>query len=171
MPVCSFPGGCTDYAVKGNVRCAAHQIRNGSDKKVESLELKKKQLADARAQAQAEEQAARNKVAQEKSDADIKRKALQQEVIRAHKQIWNAQVDNVVNQVLVLRLTDPNANAGNNAVVGNTLGGNGNPVSLVMTGATHGVSKGEITNAMAGFDSSDSGLFKFRRQGVLVHCA
>lgn len=170
MPVCSFPGGCTDYAVKGNVRCAAHQIRNGSDKKVESVELKKKQLADARAQALAEERGARNKVAQEKADADINRKALQQEVIRAHKQTWNAQVDAVVNQVLVLRLTDPGANAGNNAV-GNTPGGNGNPVSLVMTGATHGVSKGDITQAMAGFDSSDSGLYKFRRQAVLVHCA
>lgn len=170
MPVCSYPGGCNDYAIKNNDRCAAHLIKNGSDKKAESVELKKRQLADARAQALATEQASRNQVAQEKATADIKRKELQAEVIRTHKQTWNAQVDAVVTQVLVLRLTDPNANAGNNAV-GNTLGGNTSPITLVMTGATHGVSKGDITRAMAGFDSSDSGMFKFRRQAVLVHCA
>jgi hypothetical protein len=39
-----------------------------------------------------------------------------------------------------------------------------------MTGPTHGVSKGDIMPGMAGFDSSDSGKYKFRRSLVLVHC-
>ncbi|MPZ45278.1 MAG: hypothetical protein GEV05_18165 [Betaproteobacteria bacterium] len=156
--------------MKGNVRCSAHVIRNASDRKVESAALKKMHAAEEVARKRKEEQDSRNKVAQQKAESDAKRKALQEDVIRQHRQTWNAQVDAVVSQVMLLRQTDPNANAGNNAV-GSTAGGTGNPVALVMSSPTHGVSKGDITRGMAGFDSSDSGLFKFRRKGVLVHCA
>lgn len=30
MTVCTYPGGCSEFAVKGNVRCSAHLIRNNS---------------------------------------------------------------------------------------------------------------------------------------------
>lgn len=169
MPICSYPGGCTEYAVKGDVRCAAHLIRNAADKKAESAALRKLKLTQAAAEARQAEQQRRNQVAQAKAEADRKRKAFQAEVIRTHRQTWNAQIDAVVAEVMTLRQADPNANAGNNTV-GNTAGGTGSPLALAMTGPTHGVTRADILSGMAGFDSSDSGMFKFRRQGVLVHC-
>jgi len=171
MPKCTYPGpgGCPEFAVKGNVRCSKHLIRNQGDAKKESVEVRKLQMAKAEADRRADEQRERNRVAKVKADADQRRRELQAEVISAHRQTWNAQIDAVVGQVMALRVANPGANAGNNWN-GTTLGGNTNAIVLTTTGAMHGVTRADILHGMAGFDSSDSGMFKFRRSNVLVHC-
>jgi hypothetical protein len=164
MPMCDFPG-CQQYAQTKHTRCSAHAKANAKELRAAQLVID----AEARKQQEAVELAARSQLAQKKADAEVDRREFQAEVIRRHRQTWNAQVDAVVSQVLALRVTHPNANAGNNPG-GNTLGGTGNPVTLTMTGATHGVGKADVLSGMAGLDSSDSGYYKFRRKEVLVHC-
>jgi type II secretory pathway pseudopilin PulG len=167
--MCSYPLGCTEYAAKGSDRCSNHQIKKGEGK-IEKKAVTKA-LADRQAAAAlAAERARRDVEATKAAAAQQAALAAQQTVMRTHRAAWNTQIDAVVAQVLVLRATDPNANAGNNAV-GNTAGGTGNPVALNTTGPMAGVTKGDILQTMAGFDSSDSGLYKFRRSLVLVHCS
>ena len=164
MPICDFPG-CREYAQAKHTRCSLHAKANAKELKAAQALID----AERKKEQEAEELAARSQLAQKKADAEANRRAFQAEVIRQHRQTWNAQVDAVVHQVLALRVTHPNANAGVNPG-GTTLGGNGNPVTLTMTGATHGVSKADVLAGMAGLDSSDSGYYKFRRKDVLVHC-
>lgn len=176
MPICNYPLGCTNYAVKGDVRCDSHRVRNETDRKNEKAVVKKHQVAEAGQKRNAEERAARDKRAQDISDRQERQAALRAEVIRTHKQTWSAQITAVFNQVVALRAHDPNANAGHNAV-GNTPGGNTNPIHLTLTGATFGVTPADICPGIAGFDTSDSGVFKFRRKStagnggdILIHC-
>ena len=99
-------------------------------------------------------------------------------VISEHRQKWNALINASVKAVLDLRSSVPHANAGTNVwynqkgqrITRVIPGGTGNPIKLKTKGDMHGVTGGDITCGMAGFDNSDSGLFKFRRDGVLVHC-
>lgn len=168
MPVCSFPD-CTLFCVANSNRCTEHQVKKGEGK----LDQKRvsKYLADKQAAATlAATRAARNKAAQTAADAHEAGKLARQQAIATNRSAWSALIDGVVAQVQALRVLDPTANAGNNAV-GNTAGGTGNPVALSTTGPMAGLTKGDILRDMPGFDSSDSGLFKFRRQGVLVHCS
>lgn len=174
MPMCNYPGGCENYAVRGGLRCDEHQLAKGkAAQKNESAELKKLQLArDAQVRNDAE-RAARDAAAQAVVARRQRIEAEQAEVIRGLKRDWSAQIQTVVAQVLVLRQSDPTANAGNNQV-GNTEGGTGNPIKLAMTGPTHNVTPNQVLTSIAGFDSSDSGVFKFRRkdpsnQDILVH--
>jgi len=170
MPVCSYPIGCTDFASKGSDRCSAHQIKKGEGK-IEKKAISKA-LADlAAAEALAALRLLRNAEAARVVQAQAAAQAAKAEVMRTHRATWNAQVDAVVNQVLGIRATNPNANAGNNPGDNNTAGGTDNPVVLSTSGPMAGVTKGDILKTMVGFDSSDSGSYKFRRSLVLVHCA
>jgi hypothetical protein len=170
VPVCTYPLGCKEFAMKNNVRCAAHLVKNKADKKEESAFVQKQNRSDEAARQNKLEREARDLKAAEASAASERLKELQLEVIRQHKLLWNGQVDNIVAQVMVLRQQDPNANAGDNAV-GNTQGGSLSPLTLSFVGPSHGVGKGDVTKGMTGFDDSWSGIFKFRRSGVLVHCS
>lgn len=172
MPMCSYPLGCDQFAQKNSDRCSSHQVRNASEKKAESAYVQKIQREEAARQEQEASRQARDGAAQKKRDADLVREQRQAEVIRTHRQTWNGQIDAIVTQVLALRHQNPGTagiNAGDNAA-GNTQGGTDSPVQLTMAGPTHGVRKSDIVNGMSGFDSSDSGFYKFRRQNVLVHC-
>lgn len=171
MPVCSYPGpgGCKEYAMKGNVRCEAHLIKNASDRKAESAHVQKLIRTEEAAALNKAERAARDMKAQQAAEAYENLKALRAEVIRTHKALWSAQVADIVAEVEVLRVNDPNANAGQNPG-GTTAGGVDNPLTLTFSGPTHGLGKGDVTRGMTGFDSSDKGVFKFRRSGVFVHC-
>lgn len=90
---------------------------------------------------------------------------------------WSQRVDEVVKQVKQLRNANPDnpgINAGNNPE-GNTDGGNSNPLHFDVPGNEFGVTESDVFKTMTGFDSSDSGIFKFRRAdaprgNVLVHC-
>jgi len=175
MPVCSYPDSCTEFASKGSDRCSAHQIKKGEGK-VEKKAVSKALADRAAAETLAAQRLLRNAEATRVSQARETAQAAKDEVMRTHRATWNAQVDAVVNQVLGIRATNPDANAGNNRGgtppgANNTAGGTDNPVKLTTSGPMAGVTKGDILNTMAGFDNSDSGFFKFRRSLVLVHCS
>ncbi len=114
------------------------------------------------------QQAQRNQTAQTEQLEHQRSAAVKSEIVRAHRQAWNQQIDAVVDQVMQLRITNPGANAGNNSN-GNTGGGTDNPLLLAMSGPTHGLTKGEILAGMTGFDNSDSRAFKFRSRQAFVH--
>lgn len=146
-----------------------HEIKKGEGKLDRQL-VNKHKADKAAAETLAAQRAARDVAANKAAEADQALRLAKQQAITTNRSAWNTQIEAVVSQVLVLRQTDSSANAGNNKV-GNTLGGTGNPVQLTTSGPMAGLTKGDILKTMPGFDSSDSGLFKFRRQNVLVHCS
>lgn len=168
MPKCSYPLGCEEYAQPKSDRCSTHQVAKGGEK-AESEMVRRIKLDQEAARLRAAEQDARNKTAEFKRAQQEQLATMRREVIASHRRAWNILVDAIVSQVVALRLLDPKANAGSNAV-GDTLGGNENPLTLTTSGAMHGVTKADIIRGMTGLDSSDSGIFKFRRSLVLVHC-
>ena len=168
MPKCSYPLGCEEYAAPKSDRCSAHAVAKGGQK-AENQMVRRIKLDQEAARLRAAEQEARNKAAEIKRAQQEQLVTMRNEVIASHRRAWNILVDAIVSQVLALRLLDPKANAGNNAV-GNTMGGTDTPLTLTTGGAMHGVTKADIIRGMDGLDSSDSGIFKFRRSLVLVHC-
>lgn len=177
MPMCTYPeelGGCDAYAIRNSDRCQSHQVRTRDLQKLEAQAITKaRREADARDRNE-RERAERDARANAIRERQARRDAEQAEVIRKHIQTWSAQIQTVFDQVEVLRATDSKANAGYNDS-GNTEGGNQNPVKLVLSGPTHGVTHAQICSRIQGFESSDSGVFKYRRKtatgsDIFIHC-
>lgn len=148
---------------------------------------KKQQKLDAKAQvaldkrARDEEAARLNAAAKAQRDKalndDVSRKRekdrLKQEAIVRIRAGWNTEINNVVQQVEKLRADNPGRqgiNAGKNNGLKDTEGGTDNPVPLSIPRNDYNIEKSEVLSGMNGLDSSDSGLFKFRRKEILVHC-
>jgi len=177
MPKCTYPailGGCDSWARDKSDRCDNHQVRTNDLRKLEKQAVTKAEQAAIANKRLEEERVARDTRANAIKDRQAKREAEQAEVIRKHKQTWSAQIQGVYDQVEALRTKDSSANAGRNGV-GETLGGNKNPIKLVLSGPTHGVTHAQILSQISGFDASDSGIYKFRRKSskgndILIHC-
>ena len=127
----------------------------------------KKQMEDKRKAE--EEERKRMAAAAVKKEKDAAAKAAKVlEIART----WNAQVKAVATQVNNLRHANPtrtNINAGTNAGLATIPGGTGNPLTFSLPSNTLGIVKADVYHHMTGFDNSDSGSFKFRVDGVLVH--
>jgi len=85
---------------------------------------------------------------------------------------WSGKIKAIVEAVKALRSQHPERqgiNAGNNQNVGTTEGGTDNPVRFTTPSNEYGITKGDIFRRMSGFDSSDSGTFKFRYDDIFVH--
>ena len=163
MPQCRYVN-CTNYTNNSSSPyCNDHltdELRRQANGRL------KQQKAD---EQKAEEQRRKNEEVQKKANKQEEIRKKQGEAIDRHRTEWNSQINRVVTEVLRLREKDQKANAGRNGV-GNTKGGTSNPVELKLTGETHGITKADVLNKMEGFESSDSGSYKFRRKDVLVHC-
>ncbi len=147
------------------------------------IEANKARLAAAAAAAQ---ERIRRQVEQERLDNAARRAAAalasqqaqllatqRAEVVSGYVRTNNAAVQAIATQVLLLRTQNPlvqGINAGNNAV-GNTAGGTGNPIAITIPANDYGITVADVAPRMTGFDNSDSGVFKFRVSGVLVHGA
>lgn len=168
MPICTVEE-CTQYAAKKQTRCHDHLSWTPKEVTAHARKLKLGREAAEKRQAEQDKrnQKSATKIAQHKRATEFKA-----EVMRSHKAEWEREINSIIAEVEKLRVTDPSANAGSNKG-GTTLGGTNNPLQLSLSGPTHGVTKGEILSSMHGFDSSDSGLFKFRRGSggtIFVHC-
>lgn len=177
MPMCTYPLGCDKYAVRNNVRCSDHLTRNATERKKEAAMVKQFRADEANRAKLAEEHEARSAKATKLRDAQIAKVERQAKVIREHVQRWEALIDDIEAQVIALRATIPGANAGQNNGADDIPGGNTNEIRLLISGPSEGVTVGEICRHIAGFDSSDSGCFKFRRatgagngSNILIHC-
>ena len=173
MPICSYPD-CNSFSAKKSDRCDAHQLAKGkAAAKQESQELKRIRLEQELAAKNAAEREARDAKAQAAAEKERARRAQQAGAIERLKAEWSGQISAVETAVLALRVANPGANAGNNPG-GNTLGGVANPVVLTITGPAFGVEKRDVLYLISGFDSSDSGMYKFRRldppnKPILIH--
>ena len=123
-----------------------------------------------------ERQALMEQKAQEQVRARERQKQAEQLVNRLARE-WSQRIDAVAEKVKLLRNNNPNnegINAGKNAE-GETEGGNSNPLHFEVPNNDFGVTEADVFRTMHGFDSSDSGVFKFRRAdpprgNILVHC-
>lgn len=173
MTQCS-KSNCKKPATKDGL-CADHARLKAAD------ELRQKQMKEQMAKKLADDEGKRKAAAELQKKNESAKKAKEQEIVRIAA-TWNTQVTNVVNQVKELRKLNPGRdgiNAGNNANVnidsagnkGNKVipGGTNNPVAFSVPSNSHGITKADIAPKVNGFDNSDSGLFKFRRDGIFVH--
>ena len=181
MPKCKM---CNAKEAKKDGLCAdcwPKQKKKDEEKlKVQKqIELEKKKLADK--QAEMKEAAAKQLKNQQLADA---KKSKIPQVAAA----WNTQIKGLVDNVESLRAKNPGKtgiNAGKNQNVIPTGGGNpttvtiaggtDNPLALTMPSdaAKLGIEKRDVLSTISGFQSSDSGLFKFRRgknSDVFIHC-
>ena len=139
----------------------------------EQVALERRNREEAAARRNAEERAARdaaaNRIAQKKLETD----RLKGEAIDRIRADWNRQINAIVAEVKTIRSAHPTVsgiNAGDNGALGSTRGGTDSPVTLTVPANEYHIEKSEVLATMHGFDSSDSGYYKFRRDGVLVHC-
>lgn len=169
MPKCLYPD-CPNFAIfKGHGFCGAHQTASKSDRNRLLKEISdKKQRDEAKKIADAAKLAADAERARQAAAAAEKERN-KRSFIANKITHFDAQVTSVVVQVERLRNRDASANAGENDV-GNTQGGTKCPVIFVMGNQTYGATPADISPHIAGFDSSDSGVFKYRRGTILVHC-
>lgn len=147
--------------------------QKAKDDKKEKVDKDKRDREEAAARRNAEERAARDQKANQLAQQQLETKRLKDEAITRIRADWNRQVNDVVAEVKALRALHPTRsgiNAGSNAGLETTAGGTDNPVVLTLPANQYQIQKAEVLTTMHGFDSSDSGLFKFRRDGVLVHC-
>lgn len=120
------------------------------DKEIKDGEAKRKQMA--------------LEATKKQAAIDLKNKTIKDLVSK-----FNTQVKNIANQVNKLREEHPenkNINAGNNGSLGTIPGGVNNALTFAIP---KGILPAEVFPKMNGYDSSDSGKFKFRVDGVLVH--
>jgi len=92
-------------------------------------------------------------------------KEKQKEILKI-KTIWNGQINVIVTQVRQLRSQNQGVvgiNAGKNQC-GDTQGGTDCPLELVVPQNQYGITKADVLQHISGFESSDSGLTKIRRQ-------
>lgn len=142
---------------------------------------KDKQVKEQMAKKLAENQDKIKKAAELQKKNQVTKEAKDKEIVRIAA-LWNAQVTTVVTAVKGLRKLNPGnngINAGNNANVivdskgtkgSKTIpGGTNNPIAFTVPSNSYGITKADIGPKVTGFDSSDSGTFKFRRDGILVH--
>ena len=146
--------------------CADHQrLKKQEDDKQARV---KKQMEDKLK----ETEEARKQMAIKAKKLEETAEAKKKEVTRLAG-VWNNQVNAVVTQVKNLRNANPGnngINAGKNGTLGTIPGGTDNPISFALPSTnTYKIAKADIFAKMKGFDSSDSGTYKFRVDGVLVH--
>jgi membrane protein involved in colicin uptake len=112
-----------------------------------------------------------------KSSERAKQKAAKVREIAAS---WRADIGAAVDQVKALRHAKRQAgwdedrvmriNAGTNAGAPSIPGGTNNPITFTVPRNDFGITKADVSTSIAGFDSSDSGLFKFRMaDGIFIH--
>lgn len=93
---------------------------------------------------------------------------------------WRADINAAVAQVQALRREKRDAgwtedriagiNAGNNPGAAPIPGGTGNPITFTVPRNDFAITKADVSTTIVGFDSSDSGLFKFRMaDGIFIH--
>jgi membrane protein involved in colicin uptake len=112
-----------------------------------------------------------------KSNERARQKAAKVREIAA---IWRADIGVAVDQVKALRRAKRNEgwdedrvmgiNAGTNPGAPSIPGGTNNPITFTVPRNEFGITKADVSTSIAGFDSSDSGLFKFRMaDGIFIH--
>jgi hypothetical protein len=93
---------------------------------------------------------------------------------------WRADISAAVDQVKALRREKRNAgwseedvlriNAGTNPGAPAIPGGTSNPITFTVPRNEYDIKKADVSTSIAEFDSSDSGLFKFRMPGgIFIH--
>jgi hypothetical protein len=93
---------------------------------------------------------------------------------------WRAEIGGAVDQVKALRREKLNEgwgedrvmgiNAGSNPGSAPIPGGTKNPITFTVPRNEFGITKADVSTSIPGFDSSDSGLFKFRMaEGIFIH--
>lgn len=141
--------------------------------KAQRVARQKRERAEEAARKNAEARALRDKVANSKVAKQNDKRRRQFEFVSRTRADWNVKINEVVHKVLNLRTNNPGRggiNAGNNSGIGNTDGGTENPVILFVPHNTINIKASDVLKGMHGLDNSDSGYYKFRRKGVLVHC-
>lgn len=193
MPTCAAPNCKTSLDSKSKLKlknhCELHQkctkckeptsstepflglCKNHQRLKVQELEKiarEKQQMEDKLKETEEARKQMAEKAKKLQEAADAKKEQIKQLVKE-----WSAEVNVVVKQVKALRSKHPERsgiNAGTNDGLPTTLGGVKNPIRFTLPSPNpYKITQGEVVSKMPGFDSSDSGDFKFRIDSVLVH--
>jgi hypothetical protein len=177
MTVCNYPE-CNNYTRNSKtLRCDDHILRNELERKKEAAFFSKRDRETASRDKNDKAKIARN----EKSKKTLRLQGIARdrkaEIVNKYKALWAGWIQDSEDRVNALRATKPQANAGENSGATDIPGGLKNEISLRMSGQTHGATIADVCHSIRGYDSSDKGLFKFRRvsaagngKNILIHC-